>query len=282
MPDDTKLAQQALGIHSSYPLVSVLFVTYKRVGLLEMSFRAFRENTDYPNLEIVIADDGSGPEIQNRIRMLPADVFALAPKNRGLGANNNNGLRHCSGKYILMIQDDWPCMGPSDYLKNTIQVMEANPNVGIVNYGGARHPPDKSRRLPGCEEPCYITTMSDAGAVSRFLYSDQPHVISREAMEYAGEYLESRDMEECEEDYNRRWLSQTRFQTAIFPAYHLKTFVNAGEEQSFRTSRFRHKVDRFLMPVASFFKEHCHPLYRSGRRAVRTTVRVLEGLRIVR
>ena len=90
---------------SGYPLVSVLFITYKRVELLERSFRAFLGNTDYPNLETVIADDGSGAEIQRRVRTLPADVFALAPRNQGLGANNNNGLRHCSGKYILMIQE---------------------------------------------------------------------------------------------------------------------------------------------------------------------------------
>ena len=112
---------------SGYPRVSVLFITYRRVDFLRMALEAFLRNTDYPNLEIVIADDGSGPEIQAEIRTLPANVFALLPKNRGLGANNNNGIRHCSGKYILMIQDDCECCGPSDYLRNTVQVMEANP-----------------------------------------------------------------------------------------------------------------------------------------------------------
>jgi len=88
-----------------WPLVSVLFITYKRFDLLKKTVESFRQNTDYPRLELVIADDGSGPAIQAEIRTLPADVFALMPKNRGLGANNNNGIRHCNGKYILIVQE---------------------------------------------------------------------------------------------------------------------------------------------------------------------------------
>lgn len=268
---------------ASYPLVSVLFITYKRVDLLERSFHAFRESTDYPNLEIVIADDGSGAEIQRRIQKLPANVFALASRNKGLGANNNNGLRHCSGKYILMIQDDCVCTGPRDYLKNTIRVMEANPAVGIVNYCGAPHPMDKSRMLPGGDEPCHITPRPYAdGKKEYFLYTDQPHVISREALEHIGKYLECRDMEKCEEDYNLRWRDQTRFATAIFPAYYMRAFVHIGVEESFRTTRFRYKIDSFLRPIATFTKQHCNPLYRSGRKAVRATTTALEKLRVVR
>lgn len=266
--------------NNQYPLVSVLFITYKRVDHLERSLRAFRENTDYPNLEIVIADDGSAPEIQRRIRLLPADIFALSPKNRGLGANNNNGLRHCTGKYILMIQDDCVCTGPVDYLKNTIQVMEANPDVGIVNYYGFWQPALEPGDLSGSTEPCQI--MSRPRSDEYFLYTDQPHVISRAAMEHVGKYLELRDMEQCEQDYNQRWRDQVRFATATFPAYYNKLYVHEGAEQSFRTGRFRYRVDSCLMPIATFTKRHCNPLYRSGKQAVRAAVTALEKCGIVR
>ena len=82
-----------------HPLVSALFITYDRFDLLERAVYSFRENTEYSNLELVISDNGSPPEVQDKIRNLPADVFAFFPKNRGLGANNNNGIRNCSGKY---------------------------------------------------------------------------------------------------------------------------------------------------------------------------------------
>ena len=42
-----------------WPLVSVLFITYKRFDMLQKSFESFRRNTNYPRLELVIADDGS-------------------------------------------------------------------------------------------------------------------------------------------------------------------------------------------------------------------------------
>ncbi|MGC1360818.1 MAG: glycosyltransferase family 2 protein [Silvibacterium sp.] len=142
--------------NNHFPLVSVLFITYKRYEMLERSFHSFLENTDYPNLQLVIADDGSGPEIQAQIRNLPANIFALAPKNRGLGANNNNGLRHCTGKYVLIIQDDCICSGPPDYLKNTILVMETNPNIGIVNYAGAPHPIDDIWPWPAARSPATL------------------------------------------------------------------------------------------------------------------------------
>jgi|SRR5579875_3818071 len=265
------------------PPVSVLFVTYKRLELLRRSVEHFLKNTDYPNLELIIADDGSGPEIQAQIRQLPADVFALMPNNRGLGANNNNGLRHCKGKYILMIQDDCICYGPPDYLRNTIAVMEANPKVGIINYYGSPHSIDKSRALPGSDQPCYLFSEPFVdGLKEHYFYTDQPHVMSRAALERVGYYLECQDLERSEEDYCRRWRDQEEFSTAMFPAYYNKLFMHEGAEHSFRTTRFRYKVDAALMPIATFSKRHCKPLYKAGRKTVRTVVTAMERLRIVR
>lgn len=270
-------------MNDNLPLVSVLFITYKRFELLKRSVEHFLKNTDYPNLEIIIADDGSGPAVQTKIRTLPADVFALAPENRGLGANNNNGLRHCTGKYILMIQDDCICYGPSDYLRNTIAVMEANPEVGIVNYYGSNHSIDDTRRLPGSREHCYPFSVPFVdGLKEHFFYTDQPHVMSRSALEYVGYYLESRDIEQSEEDYNHRWRDQGKFLTAMFPAYYNKLFIHEGAEQSFRTSRFRYKLDAALVPIATFSKQYCKPLYNAGRKSVRTVVSALERLGVVR
>jgi glycosyltransferase involved in cell wall biosynthesis len=268
-----------------WPLVSVLFVTYKRFDMLKKTVESFRRNTDYPRLELVIADDGSGPEIQEQIRTLSVDVFALMPKNRGLGANNNNGIRHCSGKYILMVQDDWECRGPADYLRNAVSVFEDNPRLGFINFAGAPHPADPAQRLEGSTEPCYLTPRAYAdGRIEYFLYSDQPHLQSRVALDAVGPYLEDRDMEKCEVDYNFRWKKQTEFLTAVFPGYYMKVFSNEGEtqQQSFRTSRFRYKVATWLQPAKSFLVKHANPVFKLGKAVVQGGVNTLEKLRIVR
>jgi hypothetical protein len=269
---------------SEHPLVSVLFVTYKRFNLLKPTVESFRRNTSYPNLELVIADDGSGPEIQAQIRTLPADVFALAPKNRGLGANNNNGLQHCKGKYILMIQDDWECHGPPDYLLNCVKLMEANPQVGIINFGGAPHPPALDRPLYGSGEPCYVTPVPFKHHKEESLYSDQPHIQSRAALEEVGLYLEHRDQDQCEIDYSIRWQQQEKFLTAVFPAYYMKVFSNEGQAsgQSFRLKLFRYRVRAALMPFKPFLAEYANPLFRLGKATVNGGIRTLEKLRLVK
>jgi glycosyltransferase involved in cell wall biosynthesis len=269
--------------NSQLPLVSVLFITWKRFDLLKPTVESFLRNTDYPNLELVIADDGSPAETQALIRTLPAHVFALAPKNRGLGANNNNGLRHCTGKYILMIQDDCRCQGPADYLKKTILVMESNPQVGIINYYGAAHPLDRRSPLEGSDEACYrMLERPKEGKREHFLYTDQPHVVSREALDAVGYYMEDRDLEECEKEYARRWRDQTRFSTAMFPAYYNRLFLHVGAEQSFRTNRFRYRVQRPLLPLARWLKQRCRPVYQFGHWTMNAGIRALERLRLVR
>jgi len=265
------------------PLVSVLFITYKRFDMLQMSLEAFRRNTDYPQIEVVIADDGSGPEIQAQIRMLKADVYALAPKSRGLGANNNNGIRHCRGKYVLMIQDDCECCGPPDYLKNTIAVMEANPTVGIINYYGLPNRIDRDRPLVGSNECCYVSSMAyQAGQNSNVYYSDMPHVVSRAATEQVGHYIEHWRMEQCEMEYGKRWQDQTKYISAVFPAYFNQTYIHRGEEKSFRTRSFQNRLERKLLPVAQHLKQHYKPLYHLGRACVRKTIRMLNYLHLVR
>jgi glycosyltransferase involved in cell wall biosynthesis len=270
---------------SEWPLVSALFITYKRFDMLKKAVERFRRNTDYPRLELVIADDGSGPGIQDQIRTLPADIFALLPKNRGLGANNNNGITHCSGKYILMIQDDWACHGPADYLRNAVSVLEANPRVGFINFAGAPHPPDLVQRLQGSSEPCYVTPRPyEDDHKPYFLYCDQPHLQSRASLESVGLYIEDRNMENCEIDYNFRWQRQTEFLTAVFPAYYMTVFSNEGEalQQSFRRTRFRYKVANWLQPAKPFLVKHANPVFRLGKAVVQGSVNALEKLRIVR
>jgi glycosyltransferase involved in cell wall biosynthesis len=268
---------------AEWPLVSVLFVTYKRFDLLKITVQSFLRETDYPYLELVVADDGSGTKVQSQIRTLPVDVFAFAPRNRGLGANNNLGLRHCKGDFILMLQDDWECHGPREYLKNAVAVMVENPKVGIVNFAGANHPADRLLRLEGSEEPCFLTPKAlDGEHMEHFLYSDQPHLRSRAMFDFMGYYIEDRDMEKCEIDYNFRWKEQIRFLTAVFPSYYLKTFVHVGEDHSYRTTRMRYRVAKWLQPLKPMLLKNVPWMFRLGKEIVVRTLRMLERVRAIR
>jgi hypothetical protein len=279
------MTETRIATESEWPLVSVLFVTYKRFDLLKKTVESFRRYTAYPNLQVVITDNASGKEIEDQIRTLPADIFAFAQRNRGLGANNNKGLRLCTGKYILMVQDDWECHGPPDYLSNAVSVFEANPKLGIINFAGAPHPPDLARRLKGSAEPCYVTPRPcEDSPIEQFLYCDQPHLQSRVSIDAIGPYLEDMELEKCEADYNLRWRDQTEFLTAVFPSYYMKVFSDEGAAQhrSWRTTRFRYKIARWLQPMKPFLVRHANPAFKLGKAIVQGGIHTLEKLRIVR
>lgn len=268
----------------AFPLVSVLFVTYKRFDFLERAVRAFLAHTSYPNLEIVIADDGSGPEVQAKIRMLPADTFAFLPNDQGLGANNNNGIRHCSGKYVLMIQDDWVCHGPSNYLKEAVHVMELNRDVGLINFAGALHPIDSTSRLSGSHEPCYLTPvpgMSEDGKRELSLYSDQPHLQSMECIQFIGPYREV-PMVRSESYYEAAWKEQTKYKAAVFPKWLYKVFQCDDSAASYSAAMFSRRSAAKLFPTAQWLKRNLKPVYWIGRAGFYCSVRALEALRIVK
>ena len=84
---------------TDYPLVSVLFVTYKRIDLLGEAVHGLLKNTSYPRLELVIADDGSGPEIQAEIRTLPVDVLCSVRRRiADWEPTTITGSMHCTGQ----------------------------------------------------------------------------------------------------------------------------------------------------------------------------------------
>lgn len=118
----------------------------------------------------------------------------------------------------------------------------------------------KPVRLPAAPNPA-ISLQGPMSTKENFLYTDQPPVISRAAIDHVGYYLEIRNLETCEEDYNRRWRDQSRFATAIFPAYYIKVYLHEDAAHSFRTGRFRQRLDSYLMPAALVLKQHCRPLY---------------------
>jgi hypothetical protein len=105
--------------------------------------------------------------------------------------------------------------------------------------------------------------------------------MSRAALNYLGPYREGCSMESCEIDYRRRFDAQDIFKAALFPRYYNRIFVHTGEDQSHRTRRARYWVDEALQPVARILRS-CPPAFYLGKLAVRSSVRALERLGLVR
>jgi glycosyltransferase involved in cell wall biosynthesis len=212
------------------PLVSIVVLSYRRPVHLRRTLESFLRVNTYPNLELVLADDGSPPAMQEEMRRLPFDRFLLSAENRGLGANTNAGLRAARGEFILQLQDDWLCDGPSDFIAEAIEVMTERPEIGMLRL-----------RLPQAELR-YTSWTSRRGLAVRvyespparssdFVYTDTPHIKSRAFVDFIGPYLESRYMQKTELDMRDRFNAQRRFKAAFIEGYHL--FEHIGADASF-------------------------------------------------
>lgn len=95
----------------SAPLVSVVLVHHDRPNYLRQAVRSI-EAQDYPQIELVLVDDGSSlPESHALLDELeqefgPRGWRILREENRYLGAARNAGVRSARGDRILFVDDD--------------------------------------------------------------------------------------------------------------------------------------------------------------------------------
>ncbi len=95
------------------PLVSVAFITYNHASFVGEGLSSAAEQ-DYPNLEVVVADDGSTDgtmEIINEYAHKYPDRFVVLPSKcnqgvRGILLNYNRALAAAKGKYISFLDGD--------------------------------------------------------------------------------------------------------------------------------------------------------------------------------
>lgn len=118
------------------PLVSVAVITYNQKEFLCECIESILIQ-DYPNLEIVIADDGSTDGTQDMLREYGQKysdkfVLKLAEKNQGITANSNAAHFACTGKYIAWMGGD-DLMLPGKISKQ-VTYMEATPDCTICYH----------------------------------------------------------------------------------------------------------------------------------------------------
>ena len=121
---------------TSQPLVTVAVVTYNQRDFLEHCLQSILVQ-DYPNFEIVVADDGSTDGTAELLRgyekRYPGKIIPLiSEKNRGVTPNHDLALSACRGKYISWIGGD-DLMLPGK-LSEQVAYLEANPQCVICYH----------------------------------------------------------------------------------------------------------------------------------------------------
>jgi glycosyltransferase involved in cell wall biosynthesis len=119
------------------PLVSVIIPTRNGLGVLEPCLRSLLDQTDYPNFEVLVVDNGSDDpatltflaelEAKGSIRLLPD------PSPFNYSALNNRAVEQASGEFICLMNNDIEVIQPGWLLQ--MLAYGRRPEIGAV---GAR------------------------------------------------------------------------------------------------------------------------------------------------
>lgn len=97
-------------IHMEYPLISVIVPVYKVEQYLPKCVASLQAQ-DYPNIEILLVDDGSPDtcgEMCDGFAASDSRIRAIHKINGGLGSARNAGIENARGEYLSFIDsDDW-------------------------------------------------------------------------------------------------------------------------------------------------------------------------------
>lgn len=115
---------------TSAPLVSVVIATYNRAHTLREAIDSALAQR-YPNLEVVVIDDGSPDDTQEILRAYGDRIVVHRQANAGYAAARNVGFRLARGKYVAWLDSDDLFLPEKTALQ--VAYMESHPDVVLVS-----------------------------------------------------------------------------------------------------------------------------------------------------
>lgn len=132
---DWKVRAQAFDhvIQENSPLVSIVVLSYNNLGFTKACLESIEKNTYYRNYELVIVDNCSDDETIAFLKQYEAENIRCKlvnnSTNLGFAGGNNIGMKHCSGDYVVLLNND-TYVSPG-WLKSLIKPLKSNPEIGL-------------------------------------------------------------------------------------------------------------------------------------------------------
>ncbi len=114
-------------------LVSVIIPTYNSAAYIAEAVESVLAQT-YPNIEIIVVDDGSTDDTATVIAPYRSSVIYINQANRGVSAARNIGMRQARGQLIAFLDADDIWMPGK--LERQVKFLARHKNVGLV-FGDA-------------------------------------------------------------------------------------------------------------------------------------------------
>ena len=114
------------------PRVSVIMPAYNARAFVAESIHSVL-NQDYPNIELILVDDGSNDGTPEFAEQLDRRVRVLRQKNAGPAAARNRGLAAATGEFMAFLDADDVWLPRKVSLQ--VEYLQTHPEVGVV-FGG--------------------------------------------------------------------------------------------------------------------------------------------------
>jgi glycosyltransferase involved in cell wall biosynthesis len=176
------------------PLVSVVIPTYNRATIIIKTIDNVLEQT-YPNIEIIIVDDGSTDDTSERLRTYGDKIQVIRQANAGAAAARNRGIEAARGEFVAL-QDSDDLWLPEKLSRQVALLRRAGESAGCCFCNALLSRAD-GRKQTAFEEawlfPPYsegIWTNVSEVLATRFVFFCQTAVIRRNTLRMVGRFDE--------------------------------------------------------------------------------------------
>lgn len=115
---------------SEFPLVSIISVNFNGLSYtLEML--ASLQKLTYPEVEVIVVDNGSTEDAGEISRQYPDTVFVRSEQNLGFAGGNNLGIARAKGRYLLFLNNDTEVH--PDFLQPLVKEFEQDTRLGLAS-----------------------------------------------------------------------------------------------------------------------------------------------------
>jgi O-antigen biosynthesis protein len=243
-----------------WPKVSLCLTTYDRPNLLRQALTSVQSLT-YPNLEVVLVDDGSTqPEALAYLEELkPAfdqrGWRIVRQENRYLGAARNTAARNATGDYFLFMDDDnWAEADEiSTLVKAALRTGADIVTCGMNNFEGQEAPNTRS----GCETRWLPLGGAPSVGVFHNCFGDANALVRRSCFESLGGFTEDYGVTHEDWEFHARAVLQG-FKLTVVPEFLFWYRVNP--DSMIHTSNQYRNHQRSLRPFVAAVPAALQPL----------------------
>jgi len=132
-------------IQNIQPKVSIVIPCYNDGLYIEEAVSSALNQT-YPNIEVIVVDDGSNAETKTVLKKIEPKISQLiTQENQGQSTARNVGINAANGEFILVLDSD-DYFEPS-FCEEAVAVLQSNLNTKIVTSHLRRFTDDKTLDL---------------------------------------------------------------------------------------------------------------------------------------